>query len=57
MNGPARVIRLELARRPVIYTDALTDAENARLNDWIAAHYDYLHLVDTATELAEGMAA
>lgn len=53
MSVPAVVIRLDLERRPVVFTDTRDEGEQARLSDWINASPDRLRLVRLALELAE----
>jgi hypothetical protein len=56
---PAIVIRLELEAAPRVYCEALAEAEQTRLGDWLAeARPEYGALVDRAMELeAEERAA
>lgn len=51
---PGYTIRLEYeATAPKLWSDAVNDAEAARLDAWIEAHPDLAALVDTAAELAD----
>jgi hypothetical protein len=50
---PAVTITFELEQRPRVVWDALDSGEQARLEDWIASHADYLRLVAMAYDLAE----
>jgi hypothetical protein len=51
MSAPAVVVRFELEAAPRLYADATTEAEMARLLDWINAHPDHVDLIDRAREL------
>ena len=50
---PAVVITLGLEQRPYIVWDCVDSAEQARLEDWVGSHDDYLRLVAMAYDLAE----
>lgn len=57
-SPPAVLIRVELEAAPVVVVDVLTDAELARLADWIHSHPRLAALVTAAVELeAEARAA
>jgi hypothetical protein len=43
---------LSLEARPLVVLDSTTDAEEARLHDWLHAS-GYIHLVQRAVDLAE----
>jgi hypothetical protein len=52
-HPPAVVIRLEYERPPVVYCDALNDADELRLGFWLAeARPEYGELVSRALDLA-----
>ncbi len=58
MSGtPALTILLPLEGAARLWLDAMTDAEERRLWDWIVAHDDLAALVVRALELAEGARA
>jgi hypothetical protein len=52
-NTPSIVIRFELERRPTVHTDALDEAEERRLLDWIESRREYALLIARAYALAE----
>jgi hypothetical protein len=43
---PAVVIRLPIEGRPIVYTDALNDAEAERLADWLNASSNARELLE-----------
>jgi hypothetical protein len=49
---PAVVIRLPIEGRPIVYADALNDAEAQRLADWLNASPDARELLELADRLA-----
>ena len=54
MTGPpALTILLPFEAEPRVWINALTDAEAARLWDWIAGRDELVELVARALELAE----
>ena len=53
LNPPAVVIRLPLEGAPVVYADALNEAEAVRLDDWLETRSEYAELVEDAMRLAE----
>lgn len=53
-HPPAVIIRLEYEQRPVVYCDALHEADEHRLGFWLTeARPEYGALVARALELAE----
>ena len=53
MTVPALIVRLAVEHEPSVYLDALTDADEARVWDWIGARDDLAELVARALDLAE----
>jgi len=52
LGRPALTIVFGLEEAPHVVTDCVDDAEAARLGDWLAAHPEYVDLVDAALLLA-----
>ncbi|MGD0713102.1 MAG: hypothetical protein ABSB24_02810 [Gaiellaceae bacterium] len=52
MSVPAVVVRFELERAPVVYSDATSESEAMRLADWLREHPDWFELLRRAREFA-----
>jgi hypothetical protein len=53
LGSPAVTVVFELERRPRVVWDCVGSDEQARLEDWISSHDDYVRLIAAAYELAE----
>jgi hypothetical protein len=53
LGSPAVTVVFEIERRPRVVWDCVGDDEQARIEDWIGSHADYLQLIAAAYELAE----
>jgi hypothetical protein len=52
VSAPAVIIRIELEGPIVVYSDALREGEQLRLEDWVRADADRLEIVERALDLS-----
>jgi hypothetical protein len=52
MSAPSLILVVPLEGRPRVVVDALCEAEELRLNDWVRANEDIAALVAHALEVA-----
>jgi hypothetical protein len=53
LGSPAVSVVFEFERRPRVVWDCVGSDEQARIEDWIGSHVDYMQLIAAAYELAE----